>query len=312
MTLKSGPASAAEANRQLAGSFAAAQGISPRFVYGEVFSGFAARVPAATAEALRRHPAVAAVDADRKVRAFESLPCQLLGCGGSGTEVKPWGATLHAVKVLNAAGSGSNSGVIAGIDWVAGEAKRLGVPVVANMSLGGDGNKTGTCTASGFSGSDAFHRAICSAKNAGVLFAVAAGNDGADAATSTPAAYDDAVITVSATASGDDWPDWSNWGNDAGGWMGTSSAPVAIAAPGVDVLSLRKGGGTTTMSGTSMASPHVAGALALVLGRGGYAANGSAFTQARAELLEKAESSAGSSNTSGKPHAEAFLDVRGL
>src|SRR3546814_18866737 len=82
---------------------------------------------------------------------------------------------------------------------MASEVSARGQAAVANMSLGGAGSKTGTCTSSGFTGTDTFHQAICNAKNAGVVFVVAAGNDGADAEASTPAAYDDAVITVSAT-----------------------------------------------------------------------------------------------------------------
>src|SRR3546814_20452372 len=77
---------------------------------------------------------------------------------------------------------------------MASEVSARGQAAVANMSLGGAGSKTGTCTSSGFTGTDTFHQAICNAKNAGVVFVVAAGNDGAAAEASTPAAYDDAVI----------------------------------------------------------------------------------------------------------------------
>ncbi|MGD8380042.1 MAG: S8 family serine peptidase [Gammaproteobacteria bacterium] len=222
------------------------------------------------------------------------------------------GVTLHAVKVLNKRGSGSTSNIITGIDWVAQYAQNIGKPVVANMSLGGSGSKTGTCTSSGFTGSDNFHRAICNAKNAGVVFAIAAGNSGADAATSTPAAYDDAVITVSATSNADDWPYWSNYGTQSASWTSHNSAPVAIAAPGVDILSLLKGGGTTTMSGTSMATPHVAGAIALYLASHPQAEDGSAFANTRQALLQADESTAGFANTSGNPHDEDFLDASGL
>jgi subtilisin len=217
--------------------------------------------------------------------------------------------TLHAVKVLNAAGSGSNSGVIAGIDWVAQQAASLGVPVVANMSLGGSGTKTGTCTNNGFVGNDNFHRAICNAKNQGVIFAVAAGNDGENANLATPAAYDDAVITVSATNINDDWASFSNWGNGAANWTNPQSAPVAIAAPGVDILSTKSGGGTTTMSGTSMAAPHVAGVLALYLETISLNPNGSAFTEARDWLLNNSESNINLTNSTGDAHQEDFLNA---
>ncbi|MFP3942137.1 MAG: S8 family serine peptidase, partial [Thermoanaerobaculia bacterium] len=91
-----------------------------------------------------------------------------------------------------------------------------------------------------------------------------------------------------------------------------NSAPVAIAAPGVDVLSTWDDGGTNTISGTSMASPHVAGGAALFLASNPQSADFSAFTNARAGLLSAAESTDGFSNTSGNPHDEDFLDASGL
>lgn len=222
------------------------------------------------------------------------------------------GATLHAVKVLSKSGSGSFSDIIAGIDWVAAETAARGQVSVANMSLGGGGSKSGTCTSSGFSGSDNFHRAICEAKNGGVVFAVAAGNDGGDAMNATPAAYDDAVVTVSATSISDDWPSWSNWGDNNASWTSHTSAPVGIAAPGVSIPSTWNNGGTNTISGTSMASPHVAGGLALILASTNQALNGSAFTNARNILLGSDESTSSFSNTSGNPHDEDFLDASSL
>jgi subtilisin len=221
------------------------------------------------------------------------------------------GVDLYAVKVLSKSGSGSRSGVIAGVDWVAQQARNYGQPVIANMSLGGSGSKTGTCTSSGFTGSDTYHQAICNATRDGVVFAVAAGNDGADAANSAPAAYDDTVITVSATTSSDNWASWSNWGDDSASWTSNVSAPVGIAAPGASILSTRTGGGTTTMSGTSMASPHVAGGLALLLKSNPQNRNYSAFSNLRSAMLSTAENGSNLSNTTGNPHDEDFLDVRG-
>lgn len=230
--------------------------------------------------------------------------------------------TLHAVKVLSKAGSGTRSGVIQGIDWVANETRSLGVPTVANMSLGGSGSKSGSCSDSGFAGTDTYHEAICNAKNAGVVFVVAAGNDGADAEAAVPAAYDDAVITVSATtctvtdnkcgSGSDTWTGWSNWGDGSAAWTANVSAPVAIAAPGASILSTKRGGGTTTMSGTSMASPHGAGAAALFLSSNAQTASGSAFSNTRSALLSGAESTSGWANGTGNPHDEDFLSAGAL
>ncbi|NKB48830.1 MAG: S8 family serine peptidase [Alphaproteobacteria bacterium] len=208
--------------------------------------------------------------------------------------------TLHAVQVLKSSGSGSFSGIIAGIDWVTDNGSK---PSVINMSLGGTGSKTGNCINGSFSGSDAFHEAICNASDTGVVFVVAAGNEDDYAANHVPAAYNDTVIAVSATDISDDWPFWSNFGDD-----------VAIAAPGVGILSTWNDGGLNTISGTSMASPHVAGAVALWLDANpDQVADFSAYTSARAALLDTAEPTAGEfSNTSGNPHTENFLDAGAL
>jgi subtilisin len=170
------------------------------------------------------------------------------------------GARLWAVRVLNNAGSGFSSDVICGIDWVTAHADTI---KVANMSLGGSGSD-GACTA------DPEHEAICNAVAAGVTFVVAAGNSSADAATDVPAAYDE-VITVSALADfdgvagglgaptcradeDDTFANFSNYGAD-----------VDLIAPGVCILSTWNDNGYNTISGTSMAAPHVTGAVALYL-----------------------------------------------
>lgn len=149
---------------------------------------------------------------------------------------------LYAVKVLDSSGSGTNSGVIAGINFVASDAKTRSCPngAVANMSLGG-------------SKSTAVNSATANVVSAGVFMAVAAGNDGANAANYSPAS-EPTAFTVGATDSSDAKASFSNYG-----------AVVDVFAPGVSILSTWKGGSTNTISGTSMATPHVAGLGAYLL-----------------------------------------------
>ena len=147
---------------------------------------------------------------------------------------------LVGVRVLDCAGSGSYSTIIKGVDWVTRHAVK---PAVANMSLGGTRSRTLD---------DAVRRSIA----AGITYAVAAGNDDRDACRQSPAGEPDA-ITVAATDGNDTRASFSNHGTC-----------VDIFAPGVRIVSdsAKSDTGATTMSGTSMASPHVAGAAALVLG----------------------------------------------
>lgn len=230
-----------------------------------------------------------------------------IGVVGMAAEV-----TLHAGKICNSRGSCPNSGTIAALDWVTSEITARGEAAVVNMSIGGSGSVTGTCTNNGFSGNDAYHEAICNARNAGAVVVVAAGNSSANAANYTPAGYSDTVITVSSAKEGDDWNSFSNWGNASASWTSNNSAPIAIAAPGGTVLSLGVGGGVATMSGTSMASPHVAGAAALYLSSNPQPNDGNAFLNTRAALLQSAESTANFNNTTGDPHSEDFLDAGNL
>jgi subtilisin len=203
---------------------------------------------------------------------------------GSGVVGVAPGARLWAVRVLDNRGSGSWSSVTCGVDWVTGK----GGIEVANMSLGGGGSDPEDGVVDDCETTDSLHDAICRSVASGVTYAVAAGNSAVDAEGFVPAAYDE-VITVSALADFNGLPgggaaatcrtdvdetfaDFSNYGLD-----------VDLIAPGVCINSTWKGGGYKTISGTSMASPHVAGAAAL------YKASntGASPAQVKTELLNK-------------------------
>ncbi|GHJ55845.1 hypothetical protein Nm8I071_51520 [Nonomuraea sp. TT08I-71] len=171
-------------------------------------------------------------------------------CNGHGTHVAGTvggtrygvakGVRLIAVKVLNCSGSGSTTGVVSGINWVTSNAVK---PAVANMSLGGGA-------------SSSIDNAVTNSVNSGVTYAVAAGNSSANACNYSPARAA-AAITVGSTTSSDARSSFSNYGSC-----------VDIFAPGSSIVSAYRTSDTasSTLSGTSMASPHVAGAAALVLG----------------------------------------------
>ncbi|WP_241502315.1 S8 family serine peptidase [Hymenobacter glacialis] len=147
-------------------------------------------------------------------------------------------ATVVAVRVLDASGSGASSGVIAGIDYVGANAR---AGDVANMSLGG-------------SASQALDDAVLNASNKGILFAIAAGNNSGNAALNSPARVNGPnVFTISAMDNTDTWASFSNFGNP----------PVDYCMPGVSIHSTWIGDGYNTISGTSMATPHMAGVLLL-------------------------------------------------
>jgi subtilisin family serine protease len=166
-------------------------------------------------------------------------------CNGHGTHVAGTvgaatygvakGVFLHGVRVLNCAGLGFNSDVIAGVDWVSANHAR---PAVANMSLGGGQ-------------SAALNTAVTNLWNSGVFLAVAAGNDNADACNTSPAGAT-GVFTVAASTLTDAKASFSNWGTC-----------VEAYAPGSAIKSTWLLGVPMQLNGTSMAAPHVAGVAAL-------------------------------------------------
>ncbi|MFO8235727.1 MAG: S8 family serine peptidase [Bacteroidales bacterium] len=148
------------------------------------------------------------------------------------------GATVVAVKALDAQGSGDYSGIIEAVDYVGANGEDGDV---ANMSLGGPT-------------SDALDETVLNASQNGIIFSIAAGNDGEDANNYSPANVNgEYVYTISAMDDGDYWATFSNYGNP----------PIDYCAPGVNIESTWKDGEYNTISGTSMAAPHAAGVLLL-------------------------------------------------
>ena len=208
-------------------------------------------------------------------------------CNGHGTHVAGTvGGSTHGVakdvrlvgvRVLSCSGSGTNAGVIAGVNWVTSNARR---PAVANMSLGGGA-------------STALDNAVRNSISSGVSYALAAGNSNANACNSSPARVSTAV-TVGATTSTDARSSFSNYGTC-----------LDIFAPGSSITSAwyTSTSATNTISGTSMASPHVAGAAALVLsGNPSFSPQ-----QVRDALVNNATPNVVTSPGSGSPNRLLFV-----
>lgn len=218
----------------------------------------------------------------RASNVFDAFGGSGADCNGHGTHVagtvggSTYGvaksALLRGVRVLDCNGSGSNSGVIAGVDWV--RVNHI-APAVANMSLGGGA-------------STALDNAVNNLSNAGVTIAVAAGNSNANACNSSPARAANA-ITVGSITSTDARSSFSNFGTC-----------LDIFAPGSAIISawVTSNTATATLSGTSMASPHVAGAAALYK----QANPGASATTIRNALVNNATLNVVTNPGSGSPN----------
>lgn len=226
------------------------------------------------------------------------------------------GAPLYAVKVFGALGAGNLSDVICGLDWVAANAAADNIKVV-NMSLGGSGLDDAAC---GEEGKDALHLAVCRVVASGVTVVVAAGNSNVNLVDTVPASYDE-VLTVSAMADYDGLPggrtnptcddtkdaddtfaSFSNWA------VGDEDSVHVVSAPGVCIYSTWKDGGFQTLSGTSMASPHVAGLVARCIDAGPCA--GLAPAQIIQKIRADAAARPADSGFSGDPNHPFGMESR--
>ncbi|MCM2389910.1 S8 family peptidase [Streptomyces albipurpureus] len=323
-----------------AAALAESKSVKTEYVYDAVLNGFAAELTPARLAALRADSRVASIEEDQKVisaatqynptygldridqrsgrdstytytrngsgvtayiidsgifaghpdfgnrarNVFDAFGGSGADCNGHGTHVAGTvggttygvakGVQLRGVKVLDCQGSGSFSGIIAGFDWVRQNAAR---PAVANASLGG-----------GYSA--ALNNAATALANSGVHTTVAAGNNNQDACNYSPASAAGA-LSIAASDSADNKASFSNYGRC-----------VDLYGPGVNVLSTRSGGGTTTMSGTSMAAPHVAGVAALYKATYGDASS----TTVNNWIVNNSTANAIRGNFSGTPNRLLF------
>ena len=233
-------------------------------------------------------------------------------------------ATVHAAKVCTKEGSCPTSSILDGLNWAVSDMLGRGQPAVANLSLAGpaDGD-AGECSDTGYIGDDVVAESYCNAAHQGMVIVVAAGNSSDDAALYTPAGFD-STITVSSYTSYDDltgeavFTNFSNYGQGPNDWSTRESGAITIAAPGDTILSLNRTHAVRNMSGTSMASPAVAGAAALVLEKHPQAMDFTAMQNVRQLLVDNATFPAVySTEPDGDielnfPHEEGLLNVRFL
>lgn len=215
------------------------------------------------------------------------------------------GARLWAVRVLDARGSGSLSDVIAGIDWVTQNADKI---EVANMSLGSPGSSDPE---------DPMRVAIKNAVAKGVIFVVAAGNESKDASAYAPASFPE-VISVSAIGDSDgkaggQGAATSDGNDDTFAKFSNFGSVVDIAAPGVDIYSTWLLGKFKKLSGTSMASPHVAGVAALRTAAHGRARNAEEVAEVINQLKMSSAAQTSSDGFIGDPDTshEPLTDASG-
>ncbi|GAB4216531.1 MAG: S8 family peptidase [Roseiflexaceae bacterium] len=332
VTLKSGVS---------AKGFTKGNGIATKYVYDKALNGFTAKLTLNQVAALKRNPNVATIEQDQIVSlaatqspvtwgldridqrnrplsgsytynttastvnvyvidtgiqtshpqfggraavAYDALGGNGQDCQGHGTHVAGTiggstygvakGVRLWAVRVLGCNGSGSTSGIINAVNWLASNHRK---PAVANMSLGG-----------GYSAS--LNSAVTNMINAGVFTAVAAGNENQNACNVSPASAS-GTITVAASDSSDRKASFSNYGGC-----------VDIYAPGVSITSAWINSGTNTISGTSMASPHVAGVGALYKATYGDAAASTIISW----IVNNSTTNVISGNVTGTPNRLLF------
>jgi subtilisin family serine protease len=214
------------------------------------------------------------------------------------------GAPVWSVRVLNSSGVGTTASLVCGVDWVTANAQSLGIKV-ANMSIAGTGSDDANC---GNTNNDALHQAICRSVAAGVTYVVGAGNAGVNFSSTVPAAYDE-VLTVTDIADFNGKPgggaaktcqtevdetadDKSNFTT-----IGSADSSHTIAAPGVCIYSTYKSNKYANMSGTSMAAPHGAGAVAFCI------ASGACAGLSPAQIIQKLRTDAAT-----QPSTYSFID----